>query len=246
MKGVNQRTGSMLMEFVISMPILVMLIMLVIQFAQIWTIRQYVVYSAFCAARSLLSANLEEWSTFRDKKERCDHAAARRALAWVTILGTRSSDHLRSFETADSNVGAGDFSDTSDKSKFQFVTLIRGDLGTHDVMVPGWGQVNKSNSVDQRLNVKSSIVSCQYAKSSVSFKFPLLIPIAGQMISWFAKHRAEDSDFIKKNMELTGWTGEEETFDGFPYIELKETCVLPLPYSPARLPLNAYDYTAYD
>ena len=241
MKGANQRTGSMLMEFVISMPILVMLIMLVIQFAQIWTVRQYVAYSAFCAARSLLSANPVEWSTFRAKKERCDHAAARRVLSWVTMLGTRSSDRLRSFETADSSVES-----SYDKSKFQFVTLIRGDIGTHDVMVPGWGQVNESNSVDQRLNVKSSIVSCQYAKSSVSFKFPLLIPIAGQMISWLAKHRAEDSDFIKKNMELTGWTGEEETFDGFPYIELKETCVLPLPYSPARLPLNAYDYTAYD
>ena len=245
MKGVNQRTGSMLMEFVISMPILVMLIMLVIQFAQIWTVRQCVAYSAFCAARSLLSANPVEWSTLRAKKERCDHAAARRVLSWVTMLGTRSSDRLRSFETADSSVESA-----YDKSKFQFVTLIRGDLGTHDVMVPGWGQVNESNSIDMRLNVESwprdGLDYQGYAKSTVSFKFPLLIPIAGQMVSWLAKHRAEDSDFIKKNMELTGWTGEEETFDGFPYIELKETCVLPLPYSPARLPLNAYDYTAYD
>ena len=36
------KRGSMLMEFVLTMPILLMLIMLIIQFAQIMVVRQFV------------------------------------------------------------------------------------------------------------------------------------------------------------------------------------------------------------
>lgn len=43
-----------------TMPLLMMLVMLVLQFALIVTARQLVAYAAFCAARSTLSANDRE------------------------------------------------------------------------------------------------------------------------------------------------------------------------------------------
>ncbi|MBO7482716.1 MAG: pilus assembly protein [Kiritimatiellae bacterium] len=194
------RKGSVLMEFVLSMPIMITLIFLVVQFAQVWTARQMVSYAAFCATRSMLSANPKEWQN-GGKTSRCDHVAASRVLAWVNIYGP-------------------------------------GDT----MMVPGWGKIPQSSSVDDRLEVESNHVEGQYATSKVKYKFPLLIPVAGQMVSYLAQHSANEAKYMSSGTPETMWSGEEELFDDVPYIELTETCVLPLPYDPSSQPENAYTY----
>ncbi len=200
MRGRTARRGSVLMEFVLSMPLMITLIFLVVQFAQIWTVRQVVAYSAFCATRSMLSAAPSEWSSAKPKSMRCDHRAAARALAWVNIY---------------SPAGGGK-------------------------RVPGWGTVPQSASVDDRVEVESSHSAGEYATSKVTFKFPLLVPVAGQMISYLAKNRAEDAKYSKIGSPTLMWSGEEELFEKIPYIELTERCVLPLPFDPSAQPANAY------
>lgn len=216
----DRRSGSVLMEFVLTMPILVTLVMLILQFAQVWVARQMVAYSAFCAARSMLSCNPVEW-VIKNSTENGAYQAARRALSWVTIMGRSDTRHLRGWEEESLDFGVGDFSDVGDGSTETFTTIIYGSKATHDVLVPGWGQVPESNSVDLRLELTPRIVQGRYVSAEVKYKFPLLMPVAAQLIA----------------------TGE---CDGFPCIDLTETCVLPLPYSTAQLPLNAYDYTSYD
>ena len=71
------RKGTMLMEFVLTMPILFMLIMLVIQFAQVMLARQMVAYAAFCSTRSMLCSKPSEWQG--SGKSSCAHQAARRS-----------------------------------------------------------------------------------------------------------------------------------------------------------------------
>lgn len=247
------KKGSMLMEFVLTMPILFMLIMLILQFAQIMVARQFVAYAAFCSTRSMLCSNPSEWA-LKNSKNNCAFQAARRALAWVNIFGTPETAHMRGWEEGYLSVGAGDFSDIGDKSTLSYLTTMYGDKETHDVLVPGWGQVPESNSVDDRLDVTCGpqIPNGKYAYSTVKYKFPLLIPVAGQMISFFAKHDAGESAYMRSRTLMPGWTGEQEIFHDVPYIELTETCVLPLPYSTAKLPGNplgvgsAFDYTSYD
>ncbi len=242
------KRGSALMEFVLVMPILFMLIMGVIQFAQIMVVRQFVAYAAFCATRSIYCSNPKEWSGSQNSKNNCAFQAARRVLAWVTIFGTPETANLRSWDEEHLSIGAGDFAEIEDDN-VSFATTVYGSKATHDVLVPGWGQVPESNSVDRRLKVEADPESGKgkYAAATVRYKFPLLIPVAGQMISFFAKNSVFDSQYMKnKDLTVGGWTGEEELFDGVPYIELKETCVLPLPYSTANLPENAFDYTTYD
>ena len=244
------RCGTMLMEFVLTMPILFMLIMLIVQFAQIMVVRQFVAYAAFCSTRSMLCSNPSEWNN-GDKKYNCAHQAARRALAWVNIFGTPETAHLRGWEEETRSLGR--FSDLGETT-ISYATVIYGSKDTHDVLVPGWGQVPESNSIDRRLEVECGPEEpngkCAY--STVRYKFPLLIPVAGQMISFLAKHSADESMYMQSKSLMPGWTGEQELFDGVPYIELTETCVLPLPYSTARLPGypygvgSAFDYTSYD
>lgn len=210
----------MLMEFVLTMPVLFMLIMIILQFAQIWVVRNMVAYAAFCSARSMLSSNPSEWAA-KNSNENGAYQAARRVLAWVTIMGTQESRELRDYDEGHLSFGSGSFSDINDKSTPSFVTAIYGSERTEDVVVPGWGQINESNSVDLRLDVTPTIEQGRYVCSKVKFKFPLLIPVAAQIMS-------------------------QGDLDGAPYIELTETCILPLPYSTAKLPVNAYDYTSYD
>ena len=201
------RKGTMLMEFVLTMPILFMLIMLVIQFAQVMLARQMVAYAAFCSTRSMLCSKPSEWQG--SGKSSCAHQAARRALAWINIYG-------------DPNGTA------------------------NGVLVPGWGHVPESDSVDKRLNVTTSISQARYVKSTVAYKFPLLVPVAGQMVGFLSKDRAENSLYVSSETMMAGWTGETgDLVDEIPYILLTETCVLPLPYSTVNMPKGAFD-NSYD
>ena len=246
----EMKRGSMLMEFVLTMPILFMLIMLIIQFAQIMVVRQFVAYAAFCSTRSMLCSNRSEWD-HGGKLNNCTHQAARRVLAWVNIFGTPETAHLRGWEEGYLSVSAGDFSDVED-SPISYVTKIYGSKETHDVLIPGWGQILESNSVDRRLDIPSEkrlVKDGKFATSTVKYKFPLLIPVAGQMIGFFMHHSADESQYVKSKTLMPGWgdsLSEDEMLDGMPYITLTETCVLPLPYSTDSLPVNAFDYTSYD
>ena len=246
----EMKRGSMLVEFVLTMPILFMLIMLIIQFAQIMVVRQFVAYAAFCSTRSMLCSNPVEWD-HDGKLNNCTHQAARRVLAWVNIFGTPETAHLRGWDEGYLSVSAGDFSDVED-SPISFITLLDGSKETHDVLVPGWGQVPESNSVDRRLDIPKEerfVKDGKFATSTIKYKFPLLIPVAGQMIGFFLHHSAGESQYMKSNSLPPGWIdslGEGEMLDGMPYITLTETCVLPLPYSTSKLPVNAFDYASYD
>ena len=243
----DRRNGSMLMEFVLTMPILFMLIMLILQFAQIMVVRQFVAYAAFCSTRSMLCSNPTEWA-LKNSKNNCAFQAARRVLAWVNIFGTPETAHLRGWEEGYLSVGSGDFSDVPGEN-LSYTTIAYGSKATHDVLVPGWGQIPESNSIDRRLEVSPGVNPGKCAWSTVTYKFPLLIPVAGQMIGFFMHHSAAESQYMKSKDLPPGWLDnlpENEMVDGMPYITLTETCVLPLPYSTARLPVNAFDYTSYD
>lgn len=207
MTASQRDNGSMLLEFVISMPILMVLAMLILQFAQIWTAKQLVAYSAFCAARSTLCVNGSE-------AQSASEFAARRVMAWSNILGVG---------------GLGDL------------------VG---MRVPGWGVIPETAGIDrdQRVTVRldskiqdlSAGLPANVRAAQVTFRCPLLVPVAGQMISWYAYggHYSED------DWETFGWTGKKRP-SAFPYIELTETCILPLPYSTASLPSNAYRNDSY-
>lgn len=73
----NQENGSMLMETVIVMPLLLALIFGILQLAHIYIARQISGYAAFAAARAALSAA-------DGKEEEAALAAAKRVLCWLT------------------------------------------------------------------------------------------------------------------------------------------------------------------
>ena len=86
------RPGSILMEAVIILPVLVMLIFAVIQFANVMMVQQLVEYAAYCGARATLTCNVMQAS---DQATR----AVLRVLAPVSL----------STESADADTGPHDY-----------------------------------------------------------------------------------------------------------------------------------------
>jgi TadE-like protein len=209
----NATHGSAMMEFVLVMPLLFVMIMGVLQIAHIWMARQVVHYAAYCAARSTLTANTKVM-----KDQFVARNAAYRVCSWIA------------------------FDDTADGSS-QDVTEI-----------PGWGKIPFSNSVKKRTRVYTGITDLEYAgalstcpwqtRAVVEFDFALLMPVAGQMMSYLAKQDASSVAGQIRSGSIgvrpgVGWTGQEEKKNyPYPYITLKEMCILPKPYNTAIYPVS--------
>lgn len=233
----GKERGSMLMECVLVLPVQLLLVMAVVQFAQIWTARYVTSYAAYCAARATLSTNPANHQSAAE-------SAARRVCAWANLADL--PERLMSSRAPDDHEG--------------------------ELLVPGWGAIPNSASIDRRVDVVLGFMdqaadfkgrSSGVTAATVKFRFPLVTPLAGSMISWLAKHGSGASgDSTAEYRLVSGWTGEAEILedersriarssqkDGsvkmdymeqgvFPYIELTETCVLPLPYSTSQLPYS--------
>lgn len=231
--------GSMLLESVLVLPLLFLLIMGVLQFAHIWTARHVVAYAAYCATRATLSVHPAEWAF--GGTDSVAYKAAKSVCAWINVAGKAES--LVAAKGARSTTG--------------------------ELYIPGWGFVPESDSLDRRLDVKVNFVNVfgvqgGLASATVTYRFPLVLPVAGSIISWFAKNdvkKTDDGKGPQYNLG-SGWTGEavvlddekkfikRRTKDGnlqlnylekgvFPYIELTETCYLPMPYSTANFPISS-------
>lgn len=205
------RRGSILAETVLVMPLLLLLIFGIIQFAQIWMARQFVVYAAACSARAMTVVQPSEQADAADK-------AAKLALSWLCLA------------EADSESGyAG-------------------------VEVPGWGRIPGSGSVDRRVETNVLEVNGEPLNGTndlysavgvtVKFRFPLLIP--GMAINTILGNFANRDQPLAQGADFYGNLAQASSnpiidIDGWPYVDLHETCILPMPYSPSNFPKGGYD-----
>lgn len=203
-----------MMETVLVMPLLLLLIFGILQFAQIWMARQLVVYAAACSARAMTVVLPEEQQTAAEN-------AARLALSWLCLIETSAEE------------------------------------ATPGVEVPGWGRIPGSGSIDRRLresNDDRMIVKCLFDGTddenpvvgvTVSFRFPLLIPgmaintILGNFANRPYQPLPQGADFYGNLARAN--RNPIVDIDGWPYMDFQETCILPMPYSPANYPRGGYD-----
>ena len=191
-----RRTGSMLMEFVIAMPILVLLFMFVIQLSYLYLAHECTAYAAFCATRALWCANLAEHELVGTESP--SRTAAERALSWFHAQGLKS--------------GA--------KPKYS---------------VPGWGGIPGSDTIGDHVAVSldpamegvdllgKGSLSCV----TVSYDCPLMIPVVGEIMA--------------KALKDGKGGGTVKDGEKYPFVTLRETCVLRRPYSTRCLPLKGYE-----
>lgn len=257
--------GSVLMEFIIVAPLMLILVSMILQFAQIWIAREITAYAAYCACRSVLSAGS------RDDAELGAQRAAELACSWMclagmpqgireTELGSSKTVVLPKFHDRNLTASTEEF----DESKHEEVTVYfdDGPPVEGEIIIPGWGGIPGSDSSGSNERIRHDLwehgdrrvttmiirapgytpnqtahdgftwleedKNVRYALVRVKFKFPLLLPLAGRMISWFVSPNASSSggaDDLGRagtvdygSHELTGgnrpaWQGQETVMD---------------------------------
>lgn len=233
--------GSVLMEFVIVAPMLLLLIFGIIQFAYIFMAKQLTFYAAYSAARTALVYNIKDYtkSTKTDDSDSSDDFLPDRGplyLAACTVMSWM-------------NFGDG-------SEDFPFFPK-----GTADV----WWQVRISGK--ERI-VKLGSDKLPTVAVTVHYYYPLLVPLVGDMLAYVLAGDIDSSGSVpKKNdsWEMFGWvpgddysavmqsvTKTENTpkkkiyhYNGIPVVHLQETCYMVKPYKTstyARIPSGDLDY----
>ena len=260
MSAKRSRPGSILMEFILVAPLMLLLISMVLQFAHIWTARQVTAYAAYCATRAIMAVPPG------DEQKNAAQKAAEVACSWMALAGLPNAIKSGGSTTKSVYVGklhnVANVSDSVDVAEDGAPVL-------NETLIPGWGSIPGSDSVSKRVSVeivRSGTGALRngtgepFAEVTVHFKFPLVLPLAGRMISLFANN-PNPSRISDDTYKVTGWAGEKdgnETVmdengnavtrtggawgaDGkFPFITLTETCILPMPYSTANFPAGGY------
>ena len=199
------KRGSILAETVLVMPLLLLLIFGVIQFALIWTAKQMTAYAALCATRAIMVVPPGE-------QQKAAQDAAEVALSWMCMAEKDGQSSSR-------------------------------------VNIPGWGRIPGSASSSDRVEVEvmANGADNPIAAVEVRFKYPLLIP--GMAVNRIVANRRSK---VKDAGDKSNFYGDlddaakdaDTSVDGFwPWIELTEACVLPMPYSTARFPTGGFDGT---
>ena len=204
------RGGSVLMEMVLCLPLILMLMTGIWQFARIWEARLFTRYAAYNAARAALVYNVADYAdvdgskiTFRnghDGKFSSVWLAAVNTLAWMSHSSGAASRALPG------GVEVFEY-DELRKGVYPYSARIRNQVW----IVPDKSEETKG-----------------YVKVTVRFDFPLIIPIYDGRALWRGDPSSDSPD-----LELVFDPKTEP--DRF--FTLTETCALPKPWSTAWYPL---------
>lgn len=256
-----KRRGSVLMEFIIVAPLMLILVSMILQFAQIWIAREITAYAAYCACRSVLSAADDERGAAYGAEK-----AAEVACSWMCLAGLPGAE--KSSGGTRETVMLAKFHDRDDIGDVEIVDADDGAGVTGELVIPGWGSIPGSDSRGVRVTVLEIRKDPTHARVTVQFKFPMLMPLVGRMLSLFVNSddtsdEGEAGKVDYGSHELAGgsnpaWQGETYVMDKtgnrvktdsavawgadgrFPYIELTETAVLPMSYQSQLLAEEAY------
>ena len=262
----DRSMGSVLMEFLLVFPIIFLLVLSLLQFAQIWIARQSTAYAAYCAARATLCSH-------PDEDEKWAENAVKTACSWMCLAGLSTDDAETLEEVDHDSLNWNNYHDLTDEVAdddkiYRDVSAPR----TNEQNIPGWGSVPGSSSRKRRVTVTPLTEQDvgEFATGvRVEFKFPLIFPLAGRIISWAANH--PESGRSTYDHETGTWTGDayysvhtgwhdgkevvmnddgslvNRSFaaygeDGkYPVITLTETCILPCPYKRTNFHSDRYE-----
>lgn len=156
--------GSVLLESVLILPVLMMIIFFMIQFPFVLLAKQMTYYAAYCGARSTLVYNPLDYRTDTGKSG-VVHRTACTVLAWISHSTTGSSP-IR--------------------------IPVRG--GQSEYEIPRSDNVYNQVTVAITEPPGESLEEIPTVTVDVYFDFPLLIPYGGLLVAMFSGEEITDSD----------------------------------------------------
>ena len=155
--NLRNEKGSVLMEAIICLPVLLLVSLGVMQFAHIWYCRTIVHYAAYCAARATLTAPAGD-----ENEEIAARSAAEIVCAPIAFMNPTKS---RDFSLPGINPPA-----PGENNSIQGSGAVR------------YIHNNQNNCDGNILNVSVSSSGDWHRQVDVEMKVPLLIPFAGHVI----------------------------------------------------------------
>lgn len=221
----KERKGAVLLEFVLCFPILLVLFFFAMQLAQIMITWQVVHYAAYMGARSSMVTNNIQRQSQAEK-------VVKRILAVVSASPSSSAQNKK-----DGKDGNKD----SERTKDEYCKL------------DGWGYLPDTKYLEKQVSVDIPLLDIDPSgvRCTVKFKMFLNVPVAGPLIAYFANPDKKDKDWEKRlddqayalNPALLPddpQTLEPEKDLKIPYIELKSTSVVNIPYGTKAYPLDIF------
>jgi len=102
--------------------------------------------------------------------------------------------------------------------------------GSEEFEVPGWGKVPGSGGLEKKLELKLETAGSKWnPQVTVTFDFPLVMPVAGHIIGWGLNPWAEGREWQKQHADATGDKHSGEAIK-HPYIRFTESASLVKPY----------------
>ena len=235
----DRHRGSILMETVLVMPLLLLLIFGIVQFALCWTARQMTVYAAFCGARALTVISP------RDNAQVAVDNAAKLALSWMCLVDGDESQDVK-IPGWGRILGSGS---VNRRVTTQICTYY--DANGIERLADGNGTPIRNGDNGVRVNFDDiGDDRHQFAAVRVAFRYPLLIlpfgvnRIIGTAINStsdenLARINGNSSDFYS-NLSASVSNPNDDGY-GLPFMTFVETCVLPMPYSTRNFPWGGFD-----
>ena len=162
--------GSVLMEAIICLPVLLLLSLGVAQFAHIWYCRTVVHYAAYCGARAVLTAPNGAANELTAAR-----SAAEIVCAPIAFMNPTTSNDFSLPGITPPAPGSNNSIQGSGAVRFQ--------------------QGNSSNSANNVLQVSVSTPATWHRCVDVTMKIPLLVPFSGPVIGQLMSLWNDDAEF---------------------------------------------------
>ncbi len=229
------RSGSIMLEFVIAFPVVLVLMLACIQIAHLLIARQVVHYAAFCAARSALVTVCNTGGPTVDND------------SWPTSGELREAgQRFRVPPTSEAELWAC-------KAAAQVCAWISmGDRGDEpSVNIPDWGDIPQSGAAERKTQAYVTVANWN-VRADVEHDFALVVPIVGPIMAWGLNPWSEtqawgtDGNMVAAESQI----GDRHRFEDFPYphVRLSETTWLSKPYVTviaAGNPANGNNWQGY-
>lgn len=218
------RRGTVLMEAVLCLPLLLFLVTGIVQFARIWEAKLFTRHAAYNAARAALVYNVGEYA-YTNRYGQLEYFKASEGPVWLAAVNTLA------WKSATSHAFLGRFANYG----FPGYSDERG-VSSPDYRIPNSAFIQEQVSIVRSMSSESNGV----VKVTVQFKFPLLFSIfalgsvQGDPDRDLPVGDTDDKVALVHDSELDGpqlaWQ------DATPHIRLRETRSLPKPWSTAHYP----------
>lgn len=203
------RTGSVMLEFVLGFPIVLVLMLACIQIAHLYIAKQVVHYAAFCAARAALVTvcGTTGPSTAND--------------SWPTG-GQLGYTGLANNNSQGSSIAAGRGGRARSEAEWvacKAAASVCATIATWDLQSPA--------DVDQKTRATVSYAAAQpwNVEVTVEHDFALIVPLVGPLLGWGVNPWDATQPWAVQRQDET-----QNRWGVFPHIRLAETVILPKPY----------------